>query len=375
VIEWILPVAVVGAALAPTKRKNDKRIIQEVFERTNTCIKKGDSVIYPKLVSNKEGRYVYKLPIGFSSAAIENIELAIKEALNKEIEWEFRNGFLHIKVFDDKLPSKWDFSKDLKTDTWKVPIGKNHHGVLYHDFDKYPHMLVGGTTRFGKTVFLKVLLASLLLNKKDHVSFHFLDLKGGLEFNRYQHLNQVETVASDLLEACRTLDEIVKDLKEWERFFKEKGISNIVDTKIQKRTFIIVDEAAELSPKLVPKDLKKYAEYCMNCLGQIARIGGALGYRLIYATQYPTRDAVPGQVKMNMVTRLAFKMPESMGSRVILDEVGAEDLEAVPGRALYKVEKKREVQVPYISDKALEGIINGLGSEETRTDRTVIKND
>lgn len=113
----------------------------------------------------------------------------------------------------------------------------------------------------------------------------------------------------------------------------------------------------------------------MNCLGQIARIGGALGYRLIYATQYPTREAVPGQVKMNMVARLAFKMPESMGSRVILDETGAEELEAIPGRALYKIEKKREVQVPYINDKTLEGIINGLGTKETGTDRNAIKND
>ncbi|MGG4011398.1 FtsK/SpoIIIE domain-containing protein [Bacillus smithii] len=299
----------------------------------------------------------------------------MKEALNKEIEWDFKNGFLHIKVFDDKLPTKWNFTSDLQTSTWEVPIGKNHHGVLYHDFDKYPHMLVGGTTRFGKTVFLKIQLASLLMNKKEHVSFYILDLKGGLEFNRYKHLHQIKTVASDLLEACRTLDQIVKDLKERERLFKEKGISNIVDTKIQKRSFIIVDEAAELSSKLVTKDLKKYAEYCMNCLGQIARIGGALGYRLIYATQYPTREAVPGQIKMNMVARLAFKMPESIGSRVILDEGGAENLDPLPGRALYKVEEKREIQVPYISDKTLEGIIHDLGSEETRTDRNVIKND
>ncbi|MED1419000.1 FtsK/SpoIIIE domain-containing protein [Bacillus smithii] len=374
-IEWILPAVVIGAALVPTKRKSDKRIIQEVFERTSISIKKGDSIVYPKLVSSREGKYVYSLPIGLSSEFMENIELTMKEALDKEIEWEFRNGFLHIRVFDDKLPSKWDFSKDLKTDTWEVPIGKNHQGVLYHDFDKYPHMLVGGTTRFGKTVFLKVLLASLLLNKKEDVDFYILDLKGGLEFSQYKHLHQVKTVASDLLEACKTLDGIIKDLKKREQFFKEKGISNIAETKIQKRTFIIVDEAAELSPKLVSKEHKKYAEYCMNCLGQIARIGGAMGYRLIYATQYPTREAVPGQVKMNMVARLAFKMPESMGSRVILDETGAEELDAIPGRAIYKVEKKREIQAPYISDKTLEGIINGLNSKETRTNGNAIKND
>ena len=366
-IEWILPVMVVGAALMPTKRKSDKRIIQEVFERTNTYIKNGDSILFPKLVGSEKNKYIYSLPIGLSSAFIENIEQVIKEALNKEIEWDFKNGFLNIRIFDDKIPDRWDLNQNLKINGWKVPIGKNHHGILYHDFEKYPHLLIGGATRFGKTVFLKSLFSLLLANKKDHVDFYILDLKGGLEFSRYKCLEQVKNVSSDLLEACRALDIIVKDLKKREEFFKEKGMSNIVETKIEKRTFIIVDEAAELSPKLASKEYRKYSEYCMNCLSHIARIGGALGYRLIYATQYPTRDAVPGQIKMNMAARLAFKMPENMGSRVILDEGGAENLDPIPGRAIYKLEKQREIQTPYISDKLLGGIIkNEFGSEKTR---------
>ena len=34
-------------------------------------------------------------------------------------------------------------------------------------------------------------------------------------------------------------------------------------------------------------------------LSHIARIGGALGFRLIFCTQYPTGDTLPRQVKQN----------------------------------------------------------------------------
>src|SRR5205085_12425820 len=92
---------------------------------------------------------------------------------------------------------------------------------------------------------------------------------------------------------------------------------------------------------------------CQAALSEIARIGGGLGYRLIYATQYPTKEAVPMQVKMNIVARLSFVCASRIASQVLLDEVGGEDLPSIPGRAIYLVEKKRTVQVPYIDDKMM----------------------
>lgn len=56
------------------------------------------------------------------------------------------------------------------------------------------------------------------------------------------------------------------------------------------------------------------------------------------------------QVKMNIVARLSFIAAAQIASRVILDDIGAEDLPSIPGRAIYKVEKNRTIQVPYISD-------------------------
>ncbi|CRK80284.1 FtsK/SpoIIIE domain-containing protein [Neobacillus massiliamazoniensis] len=265
----------------------------------------------------------------------------------------------------NKRLANWELTnKHLYHHSWIIPIGKKRN-VMYHNFEHYPHLLVGGTTRFGKTVFLKSTFVSILMTNPDRVRFIILDLKGGLEFWKYRNLPQVLTVAPDLLEAAKALDHVYKLIKLDEERFRKNGWSNITDTPLKERTFIIVDEGAELSPKLVSKDFKKYAELCQVYLGEIARIGGGLGYRLIYATQYPTAEAVPQQVKMNMVARLAFRIADNIGSRVILGETGAEELEPVPGRAIYKLAEKHKIQCPYISDKTIGGYLNELGKDRT----------
>jgi DNA segregation ATPase FtsK/SpoIIIE, S-DNA-T family len=358
-----IPAVALAAALIPRK-KDERRIIQQVFENRKICFKKGDNLIYPKFKSKHDRgthtTYIYTLPNGMPSEVFDTLLPALKEALRSEIEYEYE-GVLKLRVFKEPLPDKWEYEKSLITEnTWEVPIGKNHTGVLYHDFDKYPHMLVGGVTRFGKTVCMKVIYQTLLMNRPGDVEFYILDLKAGMEFYKYIAIPQVKEVACDVYEAAETLMNITEELKEREFHFRKNGYTNVVDSPIKKRTFIIVDEGAELSPNIVKdKKAKKYAEFCQAALSEIARIGGGLGYRLIYATQYPTKEAVPMQVKMNIVARISFICASRIASQVILDDVGAEDLPSIPGRAIYMVEKKRTVQVPYIDDKMIYEMMEG----------------
>lgn len=253
-------------------------------------------------------------------------------------------------VPDRKLP-KWKYNpKYIYPSSWLVPIGKDKK-VIYHHFDHYPHLLIGGTTRFGKTVLLKSIFTSLILANPDRVRFIIIDLKGKLEFWKYRDLPQVITIAGDIVEAAVALDGVYKEIKYAQELFLNNEWTNITETPIKQRTYVIVDEGAELSPRLVTKEFKQYAELCMIYLGEIARIGGGLGFRLIYATQYPTKEAVPMQVKMNIVSRVAFKIPDITGSKVILDEPGANELKPVPGRAIYKLAESKEIQCPYIDDE------------------------
>lgn len=354
-IEWLaIPAMAFGAALLPKKKLSDEKKIQMIFENRKFGINKRDTFLHPKLIRKYNHptytTYIYSLPLGVPSEAFEAFIPVLKDGINKDVEVDF-DGVLKINVFEQGLPSSWKYDDDLlRPNTWEIPIGKNHKGTLYHDFEKYPHILVGGVTRFGKTVFIKEAFYSLLINQMNNAEFYFLDLKGGLEFGKYLGLPQVKSVASDVFEAAEVLSGIVENLKKREKFFREKGYTNIVDTPITKRTFVIVDEGAELSPNIIAGEGKKYAKFCQAALSEISRIGGGLGLRLIYCTQYPTKEAVPMQVKMNIVTRISFIAAAQIASMVILDEKGAEDLPSIPGRAIYKIEKNRVVQVPYIDD-------------------------
>ncbi|WP_042352238.1 FtsK/SpoIIIE domain-containing protein [Bacillus massiliigorillae] len=356
-IEYLaLPVLAIGAALVPKRRMKDIDKIKKVFENTGLGIRKEEEIHYPILLKQSHQQtystYTFSLPLGLSSNKFEAIIPAIEEGLNKDCDFTFEDGVFKLQAFNSKLPTKWKYTDELLTPgTWQIPIGKNHEGILYHDFEKYPHMLVGGVTRFGKTVFIKEAFYTLLMNQLEHAEFYFLDLKGGLEFGKYIGLPQVKGVASDLLESVELLSVIHQELKDREKLFRQQGYTNIIDSPIQKRTFIIVDEGAELSPNLLTGGLKKYANYCQSTLSEIARIGGGIGYRMLFCTQYPVKEAVPMQIKMNIVARLSFIAAAQVASRVILDENGAEELPSIPGRAIYKIEKKRIVQVPYIDDK------------------------
>ncbi|MCK6203912.1 cell division protein FtsK [Bacillus infantis] len=368
-LEWLIPpLLIAGAAAIPKPKMRDEKKIEKLFENRRVGFSKEEVVNgqvstkskqYPKLIRKYPQEaytsYLYSLPLGLPSEAFETLLPALRDGLNKEVECEFEGGLLKMNVYNGNLPEKWNFDEGLiRPGTWEVPIGKNHTGILYHDFEKYCHLLNGGVTRFGKTVFMKEVLNTLILNNPDDVEVYILDLKAGLEFDKFRALPQVIDVGKDVYESARLLNDITEGLKEREVMFRENGYSNIIETPIKKRTFIFVDEGAELSPAIVKtKEAKKYAEFCQAALSEIARIGGGLGYRLIYATQYPTKEAVPMQVKMNIVARLSFICASQVASRVLLDEVGAESLPSIPGRAIYLVEKKRIVQVPYIDDKMM----------------------
>jgi len=357
--EWLIPPAlVIGAAFIPKGKINERDVIDKTFHNCRISIQNDNETVYPKLINKpliselgNYTTYIYNLPFGLKSKKVEDIQEELEEALNKNIDIEY-NGSLKIRVFNTKLPRKWNYDNTLvRSGTWEVPIGQNHEGVIYHDFDKYPHFLVGGVTRFGKTVFLKEMIYSLIMNQPNESEFFILDLKGGMEFGHYMGLPQVKAVASDVYEATEVLAYLVDDLKKRQKRFRENGITNIVNSSINKRTFVIVDEGADLSPQIIEGDARRYAKFCQSSLSEIARIGGALGYRLFYCTQYPTREAVPMQVKMNIVARLSFIAAARIASQVILDENGAEELPPIPGRAIYKIEKQRIVQVPYLDDK------------------------
>ncbi|PDY77395.1 FtsK/SpoIIIE domain-containing protein [Bacillus cereus] len=335
---------------------SDKKKITTFFEIAKICVQHKGELQYPIFIKEIKDdismNYVYKLPLGVPSQLIQKLAEVLEEGLYKPVKISFHQRELHIRVFSQRIPEMWNWSKDLlKEHTWRVMVGKALDKHVYHDFEKTPHMCVSGMTRFGKTVFLKNVMTSLILQQSQHVSFFIIDLKEGLEFSPYKNLSQVIEIAENPEQALEMLAKVREKMVKQIEVIKNSYFTNIIDTSIKERYFIIVDEGANLCPTQgLPKKQRDVLFLCQEMLSEIARIGGGLGFRLLFCTQYPTSDTLPRQIKQNADAKIGFRLPTAVASQVALDESGLEDLPSLPGRALFKTDRTEEIQVPYLKD-------------------------
>ncbi|KMQ12802.1 FtsK/SpoIIIE domain-containing protein [Bacillus mycoides] len=359
----LIPAVSLGYALVNDRLKgkeDDRKKIQVFFEVSGIAIRKDEKLHYPVFLERKEDdrstTYVYRLPLGMPSKLIQKVEDVVSEGLGKPIRIHYNNYRLSIRVFSKEIPKKWKWSTGLITPgKWLVPVGQSLEKLIWHDFDETPHLAVGGLIRMGKTVFLKNLFTSLAVANPDHAHFYLIDLKEeGLEFGEYKDLKQVEHIAETPDQAHEMLFKVMEKMNERGKYMKERRFKNIVHTKEKDRYFIVVDEGAVLAPsKGLPREQNKMLEECQYMLSHIARVGGALGFRIIFCTQYPTADTLPRVIKQMANAKLGFRLPTSVASKVVIDQSGLENLPSIQGRAIYMKENLKEIQVPYIDDKVM----------------------
>lgn len=367
---------VIGGGIAATVmyaaskwKSDDSRKMLKVFN--NIGYKVGDHKVKLKRKDVQESHtdYIFSVPYGLVDDP--KLQPILEKTLCKPIQVMFK-GKLIVRVYGNELPKliKYDWPK---TEGRKIPIGLSQNGTVYHDFDKIPHMTIAGTTRFGKTVLLKLIMAHLINNQGENIRFHIIDLKGGLEFWEYKGLKAVKTVASDVYEANKMLRVILKGMKDQMAYFKKHGIKNILHTDIKTRDIIIIDEGGELvPPSFMDKEEKAVYNYCQYAMSQICRIGGSLGFFQIFCTQYPTFETLPKHVKQNSDAKITFRLPTEVASRVAIDESGAEKIGNV-GRAIYKTHEQQLIQVPLIEDSEIREVLKGEFENDLETD--TVKNE
>ncbi|MED4354799.1 FtsK/SpoIIIE domain-containing protein [Schinkia azotoformans] len=381
---------------------NEKKKLDRIFRKSGLYIKYNGKEDTPKLlrVSRKESfiEYIYRIPEGLSFSDFEKKKQVIEDSLNsskntpefsfsmirefdlkgdykkqiqsiiepkstlKEVYLSF-DRVLKIKVFNEPLTDYLPYEKVPKCGDWEIPIGVTRTGFIKHSFDKIMHMVIAGTTRYGKSIFLKNVITTLLLNHPKRVSFILIDLKGGLTFQRFKDCPQVISIASNAEESLEVLEMVNNQIDEVMEFMKANGYENVQEAGIKNRCFIIVDEGAELSPNIEKDtDLKKIKGKCETILSRIARVSGALGYRLIYATQTPYSEILNHNIKQNCDAKLCFKLQSNKASEVVLGEgiTDAAHLPFIKGRGVYITDRKHIVQTPMIENDYIERVVNNV---------------
>jgi len=231
-----------------------------------------------------------------------------------------------------KSPSKLTFA-----------LGKTIHGDDYiTDLSIMPHLLIAGATGTGKSVTLNALISSILYKATpDEVKLILIDPKR-LEFTIFDGIpHLLSPVVRDPKKAEAVLLTAIKEMDDRYHKLGLLGVRNIEQYNYQvnkilkekKEKFneeyneelkplpyivIIIDELAELMMIGAQE-----VEYCIARLAQLAR---AVGLHLVLATQRPSIDVITGTIKNNFSSRIAFRVPTKIDSRIIIDTSGAEKL-------------------------------------------------
>lgn len=186
-----------------------------------------------------------------------------------------------------------------------IPIGiDTMNNVVYDDVAKMPHMLIGGQTGSGKSVFIRNIIMSLKncdVSVVDCKMIDFADLD-----------NQYCEVIEERDDAMAHINHLVKLM---DRRYRQK-------VKNGKRKVLIIDEYADLIMGL-DKDEKKEFEQSLCRLLQKAR---AANINVIIATQRPSADIVSPIIKANCPVKACLRVATAKNSEIVLDESGGEKL-------------------------------------------------
>lgn len=220
---------------------------------------------------------------------------------------------------------QWN-EKYLTPDTLKIPIGINvHNEVVSKDLADMPHLLVAGATGSGKSVMLNVIIRTLFQqNDFARLKLVLIDPKR-VELSQFKGLPHLLTpVIYDDAKAIKTIEWLVAEMEQRYDKLEKQGCRSIDEYnrntyEIMPKIVVVVDEFGDLIQSTV-------SDTFGNNIVRLAQKSRAVGIHLVLGTQRPSVDVLPGILKANLPTRIAFMTSSKVDSQVILDQTGAEEL-------------------------------------------------
>lgn len=331
--------------------------------------------IPPDVMINKITKYKDNLALNLRVSTVRMVTSAGKSTIGVEVPNHTRDMVCFREILETE-----EFEKARKKMELPMAFGMDALGKpVIRDLAAMPHLLVGGATGQGKSVFENVMLASMLMSRTPYdLRLVMVDPKQ-VEFTPYHdtpHL--LSPVIDDSRKAVSVFEWVVEEMERRYTLLKNASVRKVAeyndlsDRKLEKRMreagvdpdevpnhlpFIvcIVDELADLI--LVASDTK-----VDELFARIAAKARAAGIHLILVTQSPRADVLTGLIKANIPARVSLRVNTGTESRIVLDQTGAEDLlgkgdllMAMPGEP-----KALRAQSAFIDDDELNRVLDRL---------------
>lgn len=323
----------------------------------------GNGENYPTKIGKKKACgctvYEFTLPAGYSTDDVEKYKYAIEQHIGKEIDvtYGFRN--FYIKVYDEKMRTRYDYDPRKFKSPVEVPIGYDREGkLLTVDLSSgEPHMLIAGESGSGKSTEMRSIITSLITNNK--ADLFLIDLKHGVEFNMFRKCKRVSVLARTATEAESMLCEIIEEVNRRYNLMLEADCTDIKEynKKVGSLRYqvLVVDEFAAFGKK---------NKKCFEMLETLSAQARACGIHLIIATQRPSADVINGVIKANITNIVGLKTKDNTNSRVVLDACGLEKLRGQGQGILKRGAEEILFQGPYLSPDLAKELVSPFEVEK-----------
>ena len=223
-----------------------------------------------------------------------------------------------------EVPHEQSFPKfDGKATSHQIPIGVDTmNNVIYDDIAKMPHMLIGGQTGSGKSVFIRNIIQSL-----NNCEVDIIDMKG-LDFEDLGKniISEVPAALMLIKKLAHLMDERYKNKRVNAKrrvLIIDEYADLVMQTGKEKHEIGVFDENGKLKTKTTTIDTRKQLE---TDLTRILQKGRAANINVIIATQRPSADIVAPIIKANCPVKACLRVATAKNSEIILDESGGERL-------------------------------------------------
>ena len=262
------------------------------------------------------------------------------------------NVYRMFKEQDNRLKSfyKFKYIPATNKDEFSFVLGYSEgKEPIVFNFQKSPHVLIGGVTSSGKSCCLNSIILQSLLNYED-IRLHLIDLKAGVSLYEWSKLENCVSFTYEPNQCLEALQLILIEIKETLKFVREKGYKDVFSYNQENNdkipfTLVCIDECLQLPKK---------SQDVLRTIVSIARASGT--YCLLSAQRFDANTMDSG-IKANVESRICYRVADSLNSRIVLDTTGAENLNIVGRCLVYNNYKYKKVQSFYLEDSIIKAYV------------------
>jgi DNA segregation ATPase FtsK/SpoIIIE-like protein len=246
------------------------------------------------------------------------------------------------------LPQSYNYNINNHFQKGEIFIGIDEHGrEKFLNMFSMTHLLIGGSSGSGKSIYTFLILSSLFKNLNLLGKLYLIDFKR-VSFSEFEGYNDKIKVGTNLKQLYEISEELMSINNQRLDEMIEKGIKEYTHSPI----FVVFDEWAQFVDSAPSKEEKEellmwkktYSNF--EQLGQISR---SQFIRLIIITQKPDAKVISTKLRSNLQSRIMLKVKDAPTETQILGtnyskELGITDYNEMPkGRFIFVNDSNGEV--------------------------------